>query len=145
MRLAEVPASRIDGRTLSRWIVSDRLEHDERSFEMKPKSTLLAAIAFSHLAFGGMDVNNHQSLGTVQAAVDYCAQVKPGDAAKYQEQAQLLTSGIAKDELAQLREADDYKAAYASVIASLGTVDAKEAALACDRFLTVDSGDKANE
>jgi len=46
--------------------------------------------------------------------------------------------------LAQLREADDYKAAYASVVASLGTVDAKEAALACDRFLTGDSGDRAD-
>ena len=105
---------------------------------MQHKSVLLVAMSllqFSQLALGGPAVNP-QSLGTVQAAVDFCTQIKPDDAAKYREQAVLLTSGLSEQELTGLRDAEDYKETYASVIASLGEIDSIDAVLACDRFLT---------
>lgn len=101
---------------------------------MKQHSILLAALAFSQLALGETEVN-HQSLGAVQAAVDFCMQVKPGDATKYQQQAGYLVSGLSEVELSKLRSADDYKEAYASTKEALAKVDAHEAAKACGGFL----------
>jgi len=107
---------------------------------MRHKSVLLVAMTllqFSQLALGGPEVN-HQSLGTVQAAVDFCTQIKPDDAAKFREQAVLLTSDVSEQELSKVRNADDYKESYAEVIASLGKIDPLDAVLACDKFLAGD-------
>ena len=104
---------------------------------MKQLSVLLLTLAVSQLALGETEVNR-QSLGTVQATVDFCAQIKPGDAARFQQQAGVLVSGLSEDDLAKLRNAVDYKEAYASVNVALSKVDPLDAALACDQFLQAD-------
>ena len=123
MRLAEMRASRIGGS-----------EIDERNLKMKQLSVLLVALAVSQLALGGTEVNQ-QSLGTAQATVDFCAQIKPGEAVRFQQQTGILVSDLSTDELAKLRNTDDYKAAYAATNAALGKVDVQDAAKACDAFL----------
>ena len=98
---------------------------------------VLMAIVLPQLALAELPVN-HQSLATVQAVVDFCAQMKPADAARYEEQAVLLMSGLSKEDLSRVRAADDYKKAYASTNEALDKVDAIEAAAACDGYLKAD-------
>ena len=105
---------------------------------------LLFALVLPQLALAELPVN-HQSLATVQAAVDFCAQIKPADAAKYQEQAGLLVSGLSKEELSKIRTADDYKSAYAAANEALDRVEPRDAAKACDGYLEMDQADKAGQ
>jgi hypothetical protein len=105
---------------------------------------LLFVFVLPQLALAELPVN-HQSLGTVQAVVDFCVQMKPADAAKYQEQAGLLVSGLASEELSRVREADDYKEAYATTKEALSKVDTKDAAKDCDGYLELDKADKPNQ
>ena len=98
---------------------------------------VLMAIVLPQLALAELPVN-HQSLATVQAVVDFCARMKPADAAKYQEQAGLMVSGLSRVDLSRVREADDYKKAYASTDEALEKVEANDAAKACDGYLKAD-------
>ena len=95
---------------------------------------VLIAAVLPQFALADLPVN-HQSLGTVQAVVDYCVQVKPADAARFEEQAELLVSGLSKEELSKVRSADDYKKAYAATNEALDKVDVSEATKACDGYL----------
>jgi len=107
---------------------------------MTRKNRLLAIIAMilSSLALGETEVNP-QSLATVQATVDFCAQITPSDAAMYQERAAMMMSGMSSEELSILRKSDSFREAYTSVTAALGKIDSLDAQAACERFLTVDN------
>lgn len=101
---------------------------------------LCAAIMFPQLALAELPFTD-QSLGTAQATVDFCAQIDPGTATKYQQQVTLLVQGVSEDEVAKIRSTDDYKDAYARASAALAEVSKPDAAEACNRFLETDRQD----
>lgn len=98
---------------------------------------LCAAITLPQLALAERPFTN-QSLGTTQSTVDFCARINPGAASKYHEQAGLLVQGVPEQEVAKVRDSDEYKEAYAKASASLGEVAKKDAEEACNSFLETD-------
>ena len=101
-------------------------------------------IALPQLALAELPADQ-LSLGTVQAAIDFCTQLKPDNAAKYQEQAGFMLSGLSEDDLAKLRSASDYQKSYASTQADLRKIEPRQAAETCDKFLTADEDRQASQ
>ena len=108
---------------------------------MKIRHILVAAMALPQLALADLPITR-QGLGTVQAALDFCAQINPGGAAKYREHAEYMMQGVSREELAELRAADEYKEVYLSVSTALGQVATQEAVETCSSFLVTDAAGK---
>jgi hypothetical protein len=93
-----------------------------------------AAIALPPLALAEPSFTA-QSVGTSQAAVDFCARIDSATAAKLMA---LMEQSASGDELAKARGTDEYKEAYTRTSATLGGLPESEGADACSRFLDAD-------
>jgi len=97
----------------------------------------VAAIVFPQFAMAEPSFTG-QSLGTVQAMLDFCAQINPGAATKYQEHAKLVAEDASQQALDDARNTGVYKEAYAQTIAALGEVSKHDAEEACKGLVEID-------
>src|SRR5882757_11021592 len=74
----------------------------------------LAVIAAAQLARADLPFSG-QSLGNLQATMDFCARVQPDEAAKFQDQFKMFIKGFPEKELAVLVQSDEYKATYETI------------------------------
>jgi hypothetical protein len=72
-----------------------------------------------------------QALGSVQSTVDFCAQLDPGSADKYQGFSKLVVEGAPGTEVEEVRRTDEYKEAYERVRAQLKDVPKDQAVESC--------------
>jgi hypothetical protein len=94
---------------------------------------LSAVIALPQLALAKVPPNS--ALGQVEGTLDFCAQVDPQSAAKYEERKKLLVQGEPEEEVAESRQTTDYKEAYDAIGEALGKVPKDQAVKACTSFL----------
>jgi len=94
---------------------------------------LFAVIALPQLAQATLPPNS--ALGQVEGTLDFCAQVDPPSAAKYEERKKLLVQGQPENEVAEARKTTEYKEAYDSISEALGKVPKDQAVKSCSDFL----------
>jgi hypothetical protein len=121
----------------------------ERSLTMRIDRILClcAVITLPQLASAEPQSDNQsQSMETVHAIIDFCAQVDPGNASKYQKQASLMfrdafTGGHGREESGHEDEMDrdgkhhTHVNAYEQTRTALGKVSRQDAETACKGFL----------
>lgn len=90
-----------------------------------------AAIAFPQLAQAELPFTT-QSLGTVDATVDFCVRAHPAAAMKYQQQARLMVREVSEEGVDKVRNSDEYKAAYTQASAALRELHKQDAEQACN-------------
>jgi hypothetical protein len=93
-----------------------------------------AAIVIPQLALAKLPFTN-DAFGKIEGTLDFCAQVDPQTAAKYQEQKQQIVRDVPDQELVEARQTQEYKDAYEGISAELGKVSKDQAIKACTEFL----------
>ena len=94
---------------------------------------LSAVLALPQLALAKLPPNS--TLGQLEGTLDFCAQVDPQSAAKYQEFKKALVQGEPEKDVAEARQSSEYKNAYEAIGEALGKVPKGEAVKACTSFL----------
>jgi hypothetical protein len=94
---------------------------------------LSALIALPQLALAELPPNS--ALGQVEGTIDFCAQVDPQSAAKYEERKKLLVQGQPEKEVAEARKTTEYKEAHDAIREALGKVPKDQAVKGCTDFL----------
>jgi len=93
-----------------------------------------AAVLISQLALAEMPMSN-DLFGKSESTLDFCAQVKPDSAAKYQERKKSLVKGATEKEVAEARESKEYQDGYASVTNEMRTLPKDQVSDACNAIL----------
>jgi hypothetical protein len=93
-----------------------------------------AALAIAPLALAKLPFTN-DAFGKVEGTLDFCAQVDPHAAPKYQERKKALVEGVPEKEVEEARETQEYKDAYDWVTDELDESPKEHAADACSAFL----------
>ena len=70
-----------------------------------------AGITLPQVALAELPLPN-DVFGRFEGTLDYCAQVNPESAAKYQEQKKVLAHGASEKELSEARASSEYKESY---------------------------------
>lgn len=101
---------------------------------------LCAVIAFPHVALAEPESNNQsQSMEIVHAIIDFCGQVDPANATKYQEKSRHMFGEVSthehEHELHKVGKTDKTIDAYAQTQAALGEISKQDAVAACRGFL----------
>lgn len=91
---------------------------------------VFAALVFAPLALAKLAVPN-DAFGSIEASLDFCAQVDPQSASKYQEQKKLLVQGASDQEVAEARASKEYKDAYDAVTEEMGKQPKEKAKKTC--------------
>lgn len=99
---------------------------------------LTAAILLSHFALAKLPITN-DVFGKSEGTLDFCAQVNPQEAAKYQERKKSLVRGVPEKEVADARKTQEYKTAYEWITGELAKAPKDQALAACNAVL---QGDK---
>jgi hypothetical protein len=89
-----------------------------------------ALLLLSSLALAKLSVPN-VVLGKVEGALDFCAQVDPESADKYQAKKKEFAQGATDEELAEARDSQDYKDAYQSSTDEMSKQSKDEAKKSC--------------
>jgi hypothetical protein len=90
---------------------------------------LSALLALPNLALAKLPPNS--ALGQVEGTLDFCAQIDPQSAAKYQEFKKALVQGEPEKDVAEARKSSEYKEAYDAISEALGKAPKDEAIKAC--------------
>jgi hypothetical protein len=90
---------------------------------------LSALLALPNLALAKLPPNS--ALGQVEGTLDFCAQIDPQSAAKYQEFKKALVQGEPEKDVAEARASSEYKNAYDAIGEALGKTPKEEAIKAC--------------
>src|SRR6267154_3518834 len=88
---------------------------------------LSAAIVLAQLAQADPSALSAPALGIAEATLNFCAQIDPKSAARYQEQVKLLVQGTSEDAVSDARTSDDYRQAYDSTADMIGKVSERDA------------------
>lgn len=91
---------------------------------------LVTAIVIPQLALAKLPFTN-DAFGKIEGTLDFCAQVDPQAAPKYQEQKKQIVRNVPEQEVAEARSTQEYKDAYEWVRAELGKVPKNKAVEAC--------------
>ncbi len=75
-------------------------------------------------------VNPH-ALGTVESILNYCARLDPAAAVKLREQVKQLAQGASDRQLAEVRNSNEYRESYDSVVDFVAKVDEHNAKRIC--------------
>jgi hypothetical protein len=94
----------------------------------------LTVIAAAQLARADLPFSG-QSLGNLQATMDFCTRVQPEEAAKFQDQFKMFIKGFPEKELAALLQSDEYKATYETTGTALDKLAKPQANETCKRLL----------
>ena len=74
---------------------------------------------------------NASMLGMTESILQYCGPLDPAAAAKLREKIIQLVQGASEQQLAQVRNSDEYRKAYDSVVDIVGKVDERDATRIC--------------
>ena len=91
---------------------------------------LVAAIVIPQLALAKLPFSN-DAFGKIEGTLDFCAQVDPQAAPKYQEQKKQLVRDVSEQEVVEARATQEYKDAYEWITDELGKVPKDKAAKTC--------------
>jgi len=91
---------------------------------------LSAAILIPQLALAKLPLPN-DAFGKIEGTLDFCAQIDPHSAAKYQEQKKILVRDVPGQEVEAARETTEYKDAYTWISDELGRLPKDKAARTC--------------
>jgi hypothetical protein len=91
---------------------------------------LVAAIVIPQLALAKLPFSN-DAFGKIEGTLDFCAQVDPQAAPKYQEQKKQIVRDVPEQEIVEARDTQEYKDAYEWISAELGKVPKDKAAKTC--------------
>jgi hypothetical protein len=94
---------------------------------------LSALLALPNLALAKLPPSS--TLGQLEGTLDFCAQLDPQSAAKYQEFKKVLVQGEPEKDVAEARQTKEYKDAYDAIGEALGKVEKDKAVKACTSFL----------
>jgi hypothetical protein len=95
---------------------------------------LAAALVLPQLALAELPFPN-DAFGKTEGILDFCTQVDPQDAPKYQEQKKALVRDVPKKEVEEARQTQEYREAYHSTSDELAKVPKDKAVKACTDFL----------
>ena len=96
--------------------------------------SLGAAIVVPQLALAKLPFTN-DVFGKSEATLDFCEQVNPQSALKYQERKKALVRGVPQKEVGEARRSQDYKDSYAWITGELKKVPKEQAVEACTAAL----------
>jgi hypothetical protein len=89
------------------------------------------------LAYGDQATSvQAKSLAVVDRVLQYCSSVDPGVASKLRQKIKDLTKGLTDQQVADLRQTEEYQAAYASIEEFVGKVDEHNAKKVCSESLS---------
>ena len=92
------------------------------------------AVLISQLALAEMPMSN-DLFGKSEGTLDFCAQVKPASAAKYQERKKSLAKNATEKELADARESKEYQDAYSWITNEMRKMPKDQVSEACNAIL----------
>jgi hypothetical protein len=135
MLLAETPASSI--------VFLDCLKYDPRKYDKVRKKTVMkiramfcltVLAAATPLAIAKLTMAP-QSLGHVEATLNFCGDINPKGAAAYKEFGKMLVKEATEEELKKVRASSEYKENYDSVTKQLAEAPKDQALQSCASFL----------
>lgn len=74
---------------------------------------------------------NAQALGVAESALNYCGPIDPAAADRVRQMIKLLVQGASDQQLAEVRNSDEYRKAYDSVADSVANFDQLKAKRLC--------------
>src|SRR5258706_4443719 len=74
---------------------------------------------------------NPRALGIVESIVNYCGRLDPAAAVRLREQVKQLAQGASEQQLAEVRNSNEYREAYDSVVEFVAKVDEHNAKRVC--------------
>jgi hypothetical protein len=77
----------------------------------------------------------NDSFGKLEGILDFCAKTDPQAAPKYQERKRLIADSASEKEIAEARNAQDYKDGYQGISDVLVKVSNEKAVKACSAYL----------
>jgi hypothetical protein len=77
----------------------------------------------------------NDSFGKIEGILDFCAKADSQSATKYQERKKLIADAASEKEVADARNAQEYKDAYQEITDALVKVSQDEAVKACSAYL----------
>jgi hypothetical protein len=100
---------------------------------MKPHRILglYAVTLLARIALADEPAVSAQALGTTEATLDFCTQVDPRNADRYQAQIKILAQGASEKALAKVRKSDEYKQAYDSTTEMFAGIKQRDAVRTC--------------
>ncbi len=93
-----------------------------------------AAVLISQLALAEMPMSN-DLFGKSEGTLDFCAQVKPASAAKYQERKKSLVKGATEKEVSDARDSKEYQEGYAGIMNEMRKMPKDQVSEACTAIL----------
>lgn len=93
-----------------------------------------AALLLPELAVAKLPFSN-ELFGKAEGTLDFCSQVDPPRAEKYQEKKKLVVKDLPEKEVAEARESDEYKSAYKSTTEEAAKGPKDEAVKSCGVLL----------
>ena len=99
-----------------------------------PILCLGAALLIPQLAGAKLSLPN-DSFGKAESILDFCAKADPQGAPKYQERRKLIAHDASEKEVADAREAQEYKDGYKEMSDQLAKVPKDKALKACSAYL----------
>ncbi len=74
---------------------------------------------------------NAKTLGIAEAVMGYCQKADPADIGKYMEVVKQMVSGQSENAIAAVRESDEYRQAYDSIVDYVSKVDEHKGKALC--------------
>jgi hypothetical protein len=99
------------------------------------------AIAIPKLALAKLPFEN-SVFGKVESTLDFCSQVDPPSASKYEAKKTALVEGIPEKEVAEARESKEYKDGYDEAKSELSKESKDDVASTCKALLQSDKAGK---
>ena len=94
-----------------------------------------AWLALTPLVFADTPAPNAQVLGVTESVINYCGPIDPAAADRLRQMIKQLVQGASEQQLAEVRNSDEYRKAYDSVADFVGKVDEHNAKRACSESL----------
>lgn len=93
---------------------------------LRPKDCAWVACAgwmLSPLAYGEPPAPTARLLGVTESILNYCGPREPSAAARLRQKIKQLVEGASEQQLAEVRQSDDYRKAYESVVDFAAKID----------------------
>jgi hypothetical protein len=88
-------------------------------------------LALAPFALADGPTLNGQALGVLESAVNYCGPIDPVAADRLKQKIKQLVQGASRHQLAEVRNSDEYRKAYDSVVDFVGKIDPRNAKRFC--------------
>jgi hypothetical protein len=96
-----------------------------------PAWLVCTSLALAPFALADGPAPNGQALGVAESALNYCGPIDPVAADKMRQMIRQLVQGASRKQLAEVRNSDEYRKAYDSVVDFVGKIDPRNAKRFC--------------